>query len=246
MARNLLTYRCKVVYGADDEIARPLRQASAGAGNRCGKPLPPAEYSCLSPGSTNGRIVSRTLYRGVIMSLSATAATAATTPSTALPAHRHGHKKGVQNDANPESSSESNSTTSGTGTSTTQGLFSSLLSTLEQVVVGASPVAAAAVSLLTPAASTATTATAPTAATAAAVTPSAASAGQPGRERQRQGLSGIVSWSAARGRVAICPRRTGCRPPGIGSRTSCSRRPGRCCRSGRTQARPRRRRHPPG
>ncbi len=100
------------------------------------------------------------------MSLSATATAAATTASSAIPVLRHGHKKGVHNDATTESSSTSSSTTSGTGTSTTQGLFSSLLSTLEQVVVGANPVAATAVSLLTPA-PTAQTAAASTAATTA-------------------------------------------------------------------------------
>ncbi len=83
------------------------------------------------------------------MSLNATAATAAPTP--AVGAHHHGHKKVGATDPATESASDTPGQPQ-----TTQGLFSSLLSSLEQVVGVVNPAVGTALSAITPGSSATT------------------------------------------------------------------------------------------
>jgi hypothetical protein len=79
------------------------------------------------------------------MSLNATAATAPTS-TLAVGSHHHGHKKAAATDAATESASDTPGQPQ-----TTQGLFSSLLSSLEQTVGVVNPAVGTALSVITPA-----------------------------------------------------------------------------------------------
>jgi len=89
--------------------------------------------------------MSRFLTEEYIMSLNATANVAAAPAAPAVGAHHHGHKKAAATDAATESASD----TPGQPQST-QGLFSSLLSSLEETVGVVNPAVGTALSVITP------------------------------------------------------------------------------------------------